>query len=489
MRGVLNPINSTYRVVSPGKGERTLIEPRPKNLEHYAGLNVEIRGWTGNDGSGDVLQAYDPSEPPQVLVPAWWSLPFVLLLACIALVPFINKRFWERHYHHVAMALGLVMVLVYCLVLGHYGRYKMAETGLEYLKFIALIGSLFVVTGGILIDIAAHGRPWLNTLILLIGAVLSNIVGTTGASVLLIRPYLRINKGRIRPFHVVFFIFIVSNCGGALTPIGDPPLFLGYLKGVPFTWTITNCFPAWAMVVGALAAVFFVFDSLAPKAPAHEETRVRFSGATNVLCLAWVLLAVFLDKILPRQFEHVPLGALVMMAAAYVAYRCSSKENLARNEFSFGPIKEVGFLFLGIFATMVPALEYLAANAETLGITTPGGFFFASGALSSVLDNAPTYLNFLSAAHGLKGLPLRPENMPVFICDHAPYLLAVSLGSVFFGACTYIGNGPNFMVKAIAEAAGVETPSFLGYVFKYTLWVLLPVYAAVWFVFFSGAAR
>lgn len=489
LRGVLESQGpSEYRLVAKDR-IYVLATPLPKDLRHYAGLNVELRGWAGQSGSQFLLLTANPSEPPQVLVPAWWSLPFVLLLACIALVPFVHKHFWERHYHHIAIGLGLVMVLVYCFALGHYGRQKMAETGIEYFKFIALIGSLFVVTGGILIDISAHGRPWLNTLILLVGAVLANVIGTTGASVLLIRPYLRINKGRIRPFHVVFFIFIVSNCGGALTPIGDPPLFLGYLRGVPFTWTIVNCFPAWAMAVGSLAAVFFVLDSFAPKAPAHEETRIRFDGWTNVLCLVWVLLAVFLDKLLPESLAHYPLGALVMVAAAYVAYASSEPEDLARNEFTFGPLKEVGFLFLGIFATMVPALDYLAANAEQLGITTPGGFYWATGSLSSVLDNAPTYLNFLSAAHGLKGLPLSPENMPVFICDHASYLLAVSLGSVFFGACTYIGNGPNFMVKAIADAAGVETPSFLGYVFRYTLWILLPVYAAVWFVFFSGAVR
>jgi Na+/H+ antiporter NhaD/arsenite permease-like protein len=214
------------------------------------------------------------------------------------------------------------------------------------------------------------------------------------------------------------------------------------------------------------------------------EKRFKFSGAANVVCLGWILFGVFLDKILPEQYAHYPLGAVLMLAAAYAAHEFSSSENLARNEFTFGPIKEVAWLFLGIFATMVPALDYLSANAQKIGIITPGGFYFASGALSSVLDNAPTYLNFLSAAHGLRGVAMRPENMPGFIALYSPYLLAVSLGSVFFGACTYIGNGPNFMVKAIADSAGVQTPSFLGYIFKYTLWILLPVYVAVWAVCF-----
>ncbi|MCY3022923.1 MAG: sodium:proton antiporter [Planctomycetota bacterium] len=472
--------------------EYYLIPPFGHDLGRCVGLDVEIRGWAGTrtDPSGtSVLLLLQPAQAPQALVPAWWSLPFILLLACIALIPLLSKHFWERRHHQIALGLGLVMVLVYVFALQRYGTHRMVETALDYFRFIALIGSLYVVTGGILVDISGRGRPWLNTLLLLAGALIANVIGTTGASALLIRPYLRVNKDRIRPFHVVFFIFIVSNCGGVLTPIGDPPLFLGYLKGVPFLWTLKHCLPAWALVVGALCAVFFVFDCLAPKSGAAEKTTFRFSGSGNVVCLAWVLFGVFLDKVLPPQFAAYPAGALLMVMAAYTAYSISRPENLARNEFTFGPIKEVAYLFAGIFATMVPALDYLAVNAEQLGITTPGGFYFASGALSSFLDNAPTYLNFLSAAHGLAGIPLAPANMPGFISCYAEYLLAVSLGSVFFGACTYIGNGPNFMVKAIADAAGVETPSFLGYIFKYTLWILLPLYGVVWVIFFSGLLR
>jgi len=487
VRGVVEALSPDgFRIVLPDQSGYVLAAPWPKDLQQFSGLKVEVKGWAGQLGGRNLLLALDPSEPPRVLVPAWWSLPFALLLACIALLPLIHKRFWERCHRHLAAGLGLSMVLVYVCALGHYGRGRMFETALEYFRFISLIGSLFVVTGGIWIDIPGRGRPWLNTLLLLVGAVLANIIGTTGASALLIRPYLRLNKGRVRPFHVVFFIFIVSNCGGVLTPIGDPPLFLGYLNGVPFAWTIVHCFRAWLIAVGALAAIFFVLDTVAAKGGAADAGRrdargtFQFSGAANVVCLGWVIFGVFLDRVLPAQYAHYPLGAVLMLTAAYAAHEFSAPQNLARNEFSLGPIKEVAWLFLGIFATMVPALDYLAANAEEIGITTPGGFYFASGALSSVLDNAPTYLNFLAAAHGLRGVAMRPANMPGFIALYGDYLLAISLGSVFFGACTYIGNGPNLMVKAIADSAGVETPSFLGYVFKYTLWILLPVYVVVW---------
>jgi Na+/H+ antiporter NhaD/arsenite permease-like protein len=454
-------------------------------VKQYLNLNAEVKGWTGEYEGIPVIQ---PVHAPIVLVPWWWSLPFLLLLGSIAIVPFIDKRFWEHHYHHIALVLGAIVIAIYVVHLQGYGQHRIADVGMEYFKFIALIGSLFVVSGGILIDVSGHGTPIVNTLLLGAGAVVANLFGTTGASALLIRPFLRINKDRMRPFHVVLFIFIVANCGGVLTPIGDPPLFLGYLNGVPFEWTIVNCWPAWLLTVGLLLVVFFLLDTFAaPKGTLQERTRVRISGAFSFLCLGVVLFAVFLDKILATNvspaFEHYPLGAILMIAAAFTAHAFAKRENLARNEFTFGPIVEVAYLFAGIFATMVPALDYLSANAAKLGVQTPTGFYFASGLLSSVLDNAPTYLNFLTAAHGLKGIPLAPENMPVFISQHADYLLAISLGSVFFGACTYIGNGPNFMVKAIADASGAQTPGFFGYILKYTLFILLPIYVAVWLVF------
>ena len=299
---------------------------------------------------------------------------------------------------------------------------------------------------------------------------------------LLIRPFLRMNKQRVRGFHVVFFIFVVSNIGGALTPIGDPPLFLGYLNGVPFRWTIVNVWPIWLLALSLVLGIFFAVDTLYYRkylAGGHRPvkgTRFHLMGSHNFIFLLIILAAVF---------APMPVRELIMLCAAIAAYRFASKEALQKNEFSFTPIKEVAILFAGIFATMVPALDWLALNADRIGIRSPGGFYWASGILSSVLDNAPTYLNFLSAAMGLHGLMLsNPDQVQILIAQHGQFLLAISVGAVFFGANTYIGNGPNFMVKSIAEHTGVDCPSFFGYVFKYSLPVLMPVFALVWFLFF-----
>ena len=450
-----------------------------------------MRKWAGCLGILFLCSAAPASDAPAASIPVSWSIPFVLLLASIAIVPFINKRFWEHYYAHISIGLGLIVVAIYFAQLGGYGREKVLETALEYFKFIALVGSLFVVSGGILIDISGGGHPRVNTLLLMSGLALANIVGTTGASALLIRPYLRINKDRLRPFHVVLFIFIISNCAGALTPIGDPPLFLGYINGVPFEWTILHCWKPWLLANGLLLAVFFVLDStLAPKTHHHNPNKVVIAGWKNVLCLGVVLLGVFLDQLVAQwnpNLAQVPSGALLMLAAAFTAYGLSDRRILQHNDFHLGPIKEVALLFVGIFATMMPALAYLQANAANLGIKTPGGFYFASGSLSSVLDNAPAYLNFLSAAMGLERLTLNPADVKHFADAFPDYLRAISLGAVFFGACTYIGNGPNFMVKAIAESAGAHTPGFFAYIFKYTLPILIPIFVLVWYIFLRSA--
>jgi Na+/H+ antiporter NhaD/arsenite permease-like protein len=450
--------------------------------------------------------------PPDVQ--PFLALPFALLLLAIAVMPFLNQRFWEHHYPDFAFLLGGATVAYYVVGLrgyafdGHaYGPARMLEVGREYFQFIALIGSLYVVTGGIHIDVRGRGTPRVNTVLLAVGAVVANVFGTTGAAALLIRPFLRINKHRIRPFHVVLFIFIVANCAGCLTPIGDPPLFIGYLKNVSFTWTLVHCLPAWAVAVGLLLVIFFILDTRAMKEhqaagaarePASERTTVAISGWLNFVFLGVVLFGVFFDRQvffrLTGQEPPVPLGACLQIAAALAAYKLSQPENLRANEFTFNPIKEVALLFAGIFATMVPALDYLANHAAGLGVTTPTSFYWATGTLSSFLDNAPTYYNFFSAAHGLAGLePGRQTEAWLALpavgpagASAAKILLAVSLGSVFFGANTYIGNGPNFMVKAISEAAGVPMPTFFGYLFKYTLPIMLPILAVVWVLFVSG---
>lgn len=437
--------------------------------------------------------------------------PFLLLLLAIAVAPFINKHFWERNYHLIALGLGAISILYYVAALHNAPR--MLTSGIEYVGFMALIGSLFVIAGGIHINMSGHATPTVNTGMLAVGALLANVIGTTGASMLLIRPFLRINRGRVAPYQVVFFIFIVSNIGGALTPIGDPPLFLGYLKGVPFFWLLgkTQVVFAWLLCIGVLLALFFIWDTRSfrqhPAPPrAITKDRIELEGGHNLLWLAVIIGLVLAQKSdALKSLEHwsgfATLGgwlgwsqlkaaesvmtlviAAGMMATAAVAYRFSNKDALRENEFGFGPVKEVAFLFAGIFATMVPALDLLEKHAAELGISTPGGFYWGSGVLSSVLDNAPTYLNFLTASFGLHNLSLEDaDHVQRFVADPgmARFLIAVSLGSVFFGANTYIGNGPNFMVKSIAESSGVKCPTFFGYVFKYSLPILIPLFALV----------
>ncbi|HZW09050.1 MAG TPA: sodium:proton antiporter, partial [Phycisphaerales bacterium] len=422
------------------------------------------------------------------------------LLLSIAVMPFVNERFWHRHYPDFAFFLGGLVVAYYLLAFGRagylpgesYGRHKMVHTGLEYYSFIALIGGLFVASGGVLVDVRGRGGPLVNTAMLAVGAVLANIMGTTGASVLLIRPFLRLNKGRLRPIHVVMFIFIISNCGGALTPIGDPPLYLGYLKGVPFFWTLAHLWPAWAACIGMLLVVFFAIDAaIARKHPFHPEdgppaeaTRVRLGGASGMVCLALIIGGVFIDPLLKERFgvEGLPIGPTFQILIAAAAFAVADRQIHEANAFTFAPVKEVGLLFVGIFATMAPALGYLSARGGSLGLDSPTAFYFGAGSLSAVLDNAPTYLNFLQVSFGER--EINAETVRAYLAAQAgeDALVAISLGAVFFGAMTYIGNGPNFMVRAIAEASGLRMPSFFGYVLR-SVAILLPVLVVIWAIF------
>ena len=415
-----------------------------------------------------------------------WALPFVSLLACIAVLPLAQKHWWEKNFVKVSFGLGLLVALHYIFQVRDVS--VLWHTSLEYLSFICLIGSLYVVSGGIHINVKGEATPLVNCVFLAIGAVLANLLGTTGASMVMVRPWIRMNKHRITAFHIVFFIFIVSNVGGALTPIGDPPLFLGYLKGVPFFWVMEHVWPIWLLTVGIILGIFFALDSLnfkrAPlevrkKETAHEEW--KFLGAHNVVFLAMIIGSVFLN--------HPPfLREAIMLLAAVLSYKTTPKSVHESNDFNFGPIKEVAVLFVGIFATMIPALEWLELHAAEIGIQSPGQFYWGSGVLSSVLDNAPTYLNFMSAAVGLfgSGAHAGPEAVRELLISHPAYIRAISVGSVFFGAVTYIGNGPNFLVKSIADQSKVETPSFFGYFFKYSLPVLVSIFALVWLLFFRG---
>ena len=408
-------------------------------------------------------------------------LPFVALLLCIALLPFFLKHHWERHYHKISVGLGAITVCYY--IFGLKAGMEMLRVGGDYISFMVVIGSLFVVSGGIHLRVKGEAKPWINCVYLLIGAILGNIIGTTGASMLLIRPWIRMNKYRFTGHHLAFFIFVVSNIGGALTPVG-PPLFMGYLKGVPFWWGLSRCWQGWCVTMACVLAIFYFLDRTNfLKAPreireletAHEEWRA--DGLLNILFMAMVLVAVI---VLPGGIRE-----LVMAAAAAASYFTTAKPVHEANDFTFTPMKEVGWLFVGIFATMKPVLDYMVNHAGELGLHSDAQFYWLSGILSGVLDNAPTYLTFLAAAFGLEHLTLdSAPHMTEFIAHHDHYLVAISLGSTCFGALTYIGNGPNLMVKAIAEHAKVHTPSFFGYAIRYSLPILLPVFAVVtWFFF------
>ena len=488
---------------------------------------------------------------PDVALP--WVIPFLALLSAIAIMPFAAKHVWEKHYHHISMAVGLIVVLYY--LFGLHAHKVVAETFADYISFIFLLASLFVVSGGVIIRIHRQASPAANVSLLIIGSLLANIIGTTGAAMLLIRPYLRLNKGRVKPYHIVFFIFCVANIGGGLTPISDPPLFLGYLRGVPFWWVLEHCWPIWLTAIGCVLAVFFILDTLhhrkfkAPAAdPAVEPSVavreiVSIFGAANILFIALILVAVFLDS---------PFREILMAAAAFGSLATTSHRIYGENHFNYAPIKEVAFLFVGIFATMIPAMNYLRTHANDDAIkrrlNTPAQFYFASGALSSILDSAPTYVTFFETTLGklsdhqpiidreknliaartinisdkdrsglspaesdqlteLHATILRYHQKAVASGTLAPdnaelacllddsgkltdgvhpiykFLIAISMGAVFFGACTYIGNGPNFMVKSIADHAGIRTPSFFSFIFYYTLPLLLPVLILCWLLY------
>jgi Na+/H+ antiporter NhaD/arsenite permease-like protein len=420
-------------------------------------------------------------------IPPALIIPFGLLLLLIATMPLSPARvhhLWERFYPHVALTLGLVVAAYYLLRIPEGGT-TIQHTVLEYFAFISLIGSLFVVAGGIHLRFKGESTPRDNIVFLAVGAVITNVIGTTGASMLLIRPWIRMNKYRITAFHVVFFIFIVSNAGGALTPIGDPPLFLGFLRGVPFFWLIEHALLPWILTVGLLLAVFYLVDRrnfakvpLPVRHHAAEPDTWRFDGRVNLLFLAIIVGAVFLPSV-PFLREGV------MISAAVASYKFTPRRVHEENHFDFGPIKEVAWLFSGIFLTMMPALDYLAAHGREFGFTQPLQYYFSTGFLSAVLDNAPTYLNFLKLAEASVVAPGTSETDGVAaLLVQAPQLVvAVSLGAVFFGAMTYIGNGPNFMVKSIAHSAGVKVPTFFGYVVKFSLPILLPILVLVGWLF------
>jgi Na+/H+ antiporter NhaD/arsenite permease-like protein len=440
------------------------------------------------------------------LTPTWAVFPFVGYLLLIAILPLFAARFWESNRNKLILAIAAgIPAIVHLARLPDGAFGPLLGTGCDYVSFMALLGALFAISGGICLRGALIGTPVVNTVFLAVGALLASVIGTTGASALLVRPLLRANAHRPRASHiVVFFIFIVSNAGGLLTPLGDPPLFLGFLRGVPFTWTLRLA-PAWALVNGALLTIFAALDQfmfvrdrgkraeVRKSNPAIEVGPLRLEGSINLLWLLGIVGVVFATGTLGARLADYPhvqslLQVAGMLGFAALSWFTTPRAVRAVNRFSWAPMVEVAAIFLGVFITMIPALSFLQQQGAALGITRPAQFFWASGALSSVLDNAPTYLTFaslalgvaggqggLSASAGLGALAAHPTG--------ASLLAAVSCGAVMMGAVTYIGNGPNFMVKAIAEQHHVRTPSFFGYV-AWSFAILIPLFALVSHIFF-----
>jgi Na+/H+ antiporter NhaD/arsenite permease-like protein len=407
-------------------------------------------------------------------LPLYTVLPFVAMLLAIALFPLWLSHWWESNRNKlvVAAVLGAPVLVLYLV------RQPRALTHMagDYVSFIVLLTGLYVIAGGVLLRGDLEATPLVNTTFLAIGSLLASFIGTTGASMLLIRPLLQTNRERARVTHtVVFFTFLVSNIGGMLTPLGDPPLFLGYLQGVPFAWTF-RLWPQWLLMTASLLVLYYIWDT---RHHAHESRAalerdhsqiepLRVRGALNGLWLAGVVGAV--------AFLHEPVRELAILALAGISLWRTPKAIRRANQFTAAPMVEVAVLFLGIFLTMIPALELLHVRGGELGVREPWQFFWATGVLSSFLDNAPTYLTFLALGQGL-GLPAEVVGVPHVI------LAAISVSAVAMGANTYIGNAPNFMVKAIAEAGGVRMPSFFGYM-AYSGAVLLPLFAIVTILFF-----
>ena len=433
-------------------------------------------------------------------IPFWTIIPFVTLLLMIATGPLFYEHFWHSNYPRIAFFLAAIVESYYIFGLNdiHAPIHSLAE----YVQFISLLAALYIASGGIIINIDKKASPMVNVLLLLVGGVLANLIGTTGASMLLIRPFIRLNKARLSAYHVIFFIFIVSNIGGSLTPIGDPPLFLGFLKGVPFFWTLTHNFLPWITALLLLCGAFYFFDIKNKKVrdiPGNDRIptgKVSLTGFRNFGWLGIIIGSVFLD---PNVITWLPaihfdgqkfsfIREIIMLTTAYLAYTTTSKKVHEDNHFSLEPIREVAFLFVGIFGTMMPALEMIgsyAASPSGAALVSGNTLYWFTGFLSGFLDNAPTYVNFLTAAMASEQLNINIlTDVTSFAISNGLYLKAISIGSVFFGAFTYIGNGPNFMVKSIAEEIGLRMPSFFGYIIRFSIPVLLPLFVIIWWLFF-----
>ncbi len=424
-------------------------------------------------------------------IPLWSLVPFALMLGSIAVFPLAWNHFWEKNKNKLMIAVVLsVPVIIYLFSAGF--THELFETLIfDYVPFIILLGALFTITGGIYLTGDIEAKPSINTLFMGIGAVLASFMGTTGAAMLLIRPVIQTNRQRQFKVHtILFFIGIVANCGGLLTPLGDPPLFMMYLRGAEFTWFF-SLFPQWIVTNILLLIIYFIVDSFYYKKEdltkiIIDKTNIKpikIEGKLNFVWLIGVVLAVafinqqYIPAIEQNDFFKF-LREIVIIAMAALSLLFTTKLVRTSNNFTWHPIEEVAYLFLGIFITMVPCILYLESNAKSLGVTEAWQFYYATGGLSSILDNTPTAVTFYSLA---LGLGQQSVNMVAGIPDEL--MRAISVAAVFFGSLTYIGNGPNFMVKAVAEENNIKMPDFFSYVFKFSIIVLLPVFILIQLIF------
>lgn len=432
---------------------------------------------------------------------AWSMVPFALMLLTIAVAPLLADEWWESNKHKLTISLFLGVPTAVCLIMG--GMLHDLEHQLfgDYIPFIILLLALYVVTGGIHLSGDIQAKPIINTTFMALGWLLASVMGTTGAAMLLIRPLLATNKQRQYKVHtVLFFIALCANCGGLLTPLGDPPLFMLFLRGAEFGWFATM-WPAWLFTGVLLMALYFALDTYyytrkeQPALLEHDQaqrTPIKLHGAHNFLYLIGIIftVAVVHSGMMPQMADpRSPmwlryLREIILLSLTFMSlYTTKRQVRYGLNKFSWGPILEVGVLFLGIFTTMTPALAYLNDHASLLGLDASWQFYYSTGLLSSFLDNTPTAVAFYSVASGLSAEQMLSFGSEMMAGIPAVILRAICIGAVFFGSMTYIGNGPNFMVKAIAEEQGVKMPSFFGYMWRFSLLILLPVYILVQLIF------
>ncbi len=429
-----------------------------------------------------------------------FTFPFIFLLLSVAIVPVISTPFWERNYKKIIFSFTGITILMELFILKNYTLPIISF--IEYTQFITFIIVLYVISGGIMIKVNTKGTPIVNSIMLFCGSILTNFIGTTGASVLLIKPYMKINKNRLKPYHIIFFIYIVCNIGGCLSPIGDPPLFAGFLKGIPFFWTLKHNFLPWLLINMTLITIFYILDSRNKNKSAYESESnklIELSGAKNIIFIVLTIMSIFVNPMVFKSLPTFNIGEheicfvreMLLVIIGVLAFKFSDKKVLKQNNFSLEPITELIVLFVGIFITMSPALLTIEEYSNNIdkSLVTPTLFYWVIAFFSSFLDNTPTFINSLALIMSIYGADIYNRLDVVafsngFYQNSITYLKIICLTSVFFGGFTYIGNGPNFIIKTIAEKeSGVKMPSFFGYIFKYSCLYLLPNLILIWLIF------